>query len=75
MTEWPFVVALFSIACVTGLVLAEQIYTLDLWLYRKWGWSNLADRWEKRKPWWIVVSRSVMGVIAIAGIVILYSIK
>jgi hypothetical protein len=75
MTEWPFIITLASIICVIAIVLAEQIYTLDLWLYRKWGWSNFADRWEKRKPWWIFVSRMIAGAFAIAGLVTLYTLK
>ena len=47
---------------------ARKLFDFDIRLYRKWGWNNLAEFWEKRKEKWIPITQWICGIIALASI-------
>ena len=63
---------LLSIVSVLVLPFAHHVSKLDIWLYRKLGWNDLADRWERRLSWWVPLQRGIVALIAGVAITILY---
>ena len=63
---------LLGIIAILGLLFFQNLYDLNLFLYRKWGWKTLADTWERRKKWGLFTGRIILSAIAIAALVVLY---
>jgi hypothetical protein len=66
------IAASVAIICTLVLTFASEIYDFDLWLYRKLGWTDLANRWERRKTWWLPLCRIVSALFIIAATIVLY---
>jgi hypothetical protein len=56
-----FVGAVFLFAVMA----ARPLIRLNLLLYRKLGFSNYADIWERCLDWWIPAMRVITGVLAL----------
>ena len=65
MSEIRLILTILGIVMVVGMFFDRPLYALNLRLYRKYGWSSLADTWERRQAWWLAVCRVICALIAI----------
>ena len=76
MKEIELTLMLVGVVCVIGLALPlSRLYDWELGVCRKLGWNGYADRWERRKSWWLPVNQWFMAVLAAGCIVALYTMK
>jgi len=67
------IAASVAVVCTVVLTFSSEIYDFDLSLYRKFGWTELADRWERGKTWWLPCGRILNALFIIAAVIVLYS--
>ncbi len=53
MSEIRLILTILGIVMVAGMLFDRPLYALNLRLYRKYGWSSLANTWERRQAWWL----------------------
>ena len=74
MNDIRFALAFFTIVLVACLAFLPQccLFDFGLRLYRKLGWTQMAEKWEGRKYWWIPFERIVGGILIIFLVIIQY---
>ena len=74
MNDIRFVLAFSTIILVACLAFFLQscLFDFGLRLYRKLGWTQMIEKWEGRKHWWIPFERIVAGILIIFLVIIQY---
>ena len=74
MNDISFALTFFTIFFVACLAFLPQscLFDFGLRLYRKLGWTQMAEKWEYRKHWWLPLERIIVGILVIILVVIQY---
>jgi hypothetical protein len=59
-----------GIAMIAGFAAAGRLYSYNLDLYRKWGWTGLARIWVERRSWWLPTCRAICLTLGVVFLVI-----
>jgi hypothetical protein len=70
MNEIAYFFVVIGISMLFGYCFAKPLYDLNLRIYRKWGWMELEEIWNRRKVWWLPTMQAVCLVVSTVSFII-----
>ena len=65
MKEMQVALVVVGIMMVLSVAFARPLYDMNLHLYRRYGWTELAETWERRQSWWLPTCRLICAAVAV----------